>query len=272
MSMRPPSQKCEYDSMLSKPSSYLNCAASDGVDAEFIIQSILNAEKHNCLQAKIDHELRSRCNEILDLASQLRNHDTVRRKGHETYAARLRIEKTTIGLLTVLDDINDFLTLQRGLPEPMDVDVNLRDAVLCEWEALDRRCDTSPAKIEIFTNDPGATVQGNPGCIRKAIGAVLMNAIRFNERTPMVTVRLAPFSDEFYRITVEDNGIGIPSELRNDVVTPFFQADNGFTCKYGGLGIGLAIANSVATLHMGKLKVTDGPAGVGTAVELFFPF
>ena len=92
MSMRPPSQKCERNSILSKRSSYLNCSSSDSVGAEFVTQAILNAEKYEYFQAEIDHELRSRYNEILDLASQLRNHDTVRRRGHETYAARLRIE------------------------------------------------------------------------------------------------------------------------------------------------------------------------------------
>ena len=98
-----------------------------------------------------------------------------------------------------------------------------------------------------------------------------MNAVRFNEKPPAVKVRLGPFSDHFYRLVVEDNGVGIPPEIRDDVLIPFYQGDNPITRKVGGLGLGLTIANSVMTLHNGKLKLDDAPCGPGTCVELYFP-
>lgn len=258
---------------LHKQRSHMEVAGNEVNAAEdVVVRTILNAAKHANLREKLDHEVRSRCHEILDVADRLRPHGVAKPEVHEIDAARSGIEKTSLDLLTLLDDVNDFMTLQRGLPDPVDAEVNLRDAVLREWEALSRRCDMSAASIEILTADPKTTVQGNPGFVRKAIGAVLANAVRFNEKTPVVTVRLAPLSDKYYKISVEDNGIGISPELIDDVAAPFFQADNLITCKYGGLGIGLAIANQVVTLHKGDLKVTAGQSGEGTSVELSFPF
>ena len=247
------------------------CGGDSQGAVEALIRTALDAAQRIDLQSRLDYELRSRFNEMIGVSHHLRRFD-------DGKAARLgvdegcrRIDRISYELLGILDDLTDFLSLQRGLAPPADMEVNLRAAVLHAWEMLDRRCDASAATIEIFTDDPNATIKGAAHYVRRAIGAVLMNAVRFNEKPPAVKVRLGPFSDHFYRLVVEDNGVGIPPEIRDDVLIPFYQGDNPITRKVGGLGLGLTIANSVMTLHNGKLKLDDAPCGPGTCVELYFP-
>jgi C4-dicarboxylate-specific signal transduction histidine kinase len=66
------------------------------------------------------------------------------------------------------------------------------------------------------------------------------------------------------RITVLDNGPGIPDEIRNRVFEPFV------TSKAEGLGLGLSICATIAESHGGKIAFEDNPAG-GTSANLILP-
>ncbi|HRX39419.1 MAG: hybrid sensor histidine kinase/response regulator [Parvularculaceae bacterium] len=240
------------------------------VDA--IIRTALQSVQRGDLQSKLNHEVRTRLHQILGLSQQMQSYDIEKAGPFETERRFRHIEKSGLGLLAIFEDLTDYMTLQGGLPEPADMDVNLRSAVLHEWEMLGGRQDMSAASIEIFTNDPKQTVKASPYYVRKAIAAVLSNAARFNDKPAQVKVRLSPFSEEFYRVAVEDNGIGIPADQRVDVLAPFYQVDNSTTRKYNGLGLGLAIANSVMTLHNGKIELKEAPSGKGAVAELYFPY
>jgi two-component system, sensor histidine kinase and response regulator len=244
----------------------------DDAAVEAILREALKSAKRNDLKSKLNHEVRTRLHHILGLAQQTKSYDIERLPIQET-AARIRhIEKSGWGLLGIVEDLTDFMTLQQGMPAPADVNVNVRESVLHEWEMLDNRQDMREAKINVFTDRPEQTVMGNPYFIRKAIAAVLSNAVRFTEKLPSVRVRLEPASRDFYKISIEDNGLGIAPEERADVLAPFFQSQSTRVLRHEGLGLGLAIANSVMTHHRGKLEISDAPSGRGTLVELYFPY
>ena len=67
------------------------------------------------------------------------------------------------------------------------------------------------------------------------------------------------------KIIVDDNGCGIPEDLRNDIFKPFYRIDNSRnldkTSRQGGAGLGLAIVMDVISSHGGKIKVADSPLG-----------
>ncbi|WP_165793454.1 ATP-binding response regulator [Hyphococcus luteus] len=247
-------------------------AEDDDAAVEAILKAALKSANRNDLQGKLNHEVRTRLHHILGLSQQMKSYD-IERLSPEEAAARIRdIEKSGWGLLGIVEDLTDFLTLQQGMPAPSNLDVNLRESVLHEWEMLDHRQNMKDAKINIYTDQPDQTVKGNPHYIRKAVSAVLSNAVRFADKTPSVKVRLEPATREFFKIAVEDNGPGVPAEEREDVLAPFYQAKNAKTPEYEGLGLGLAIANTIMTHHRGKIEISDAPSGKGALVTLYFPY
>ena len=70
---------------------------------------------------------------------------------------------------------------------------------------------------------------------------------------------------------MRDTGIGIDPAAQARLFTPFFQADESITRRYGGTGLGLSIINSQATLMGGKVEFTS-TVGVGSEFRVVLEF
>jgi C4-dicarboxylate-specific signal transduction histidine kinase len=62
-------------------------------------------------------------------------------------------------------------------------------------------------------------------------------------------------------VTIKDNGIGIRPEVLIHLFEPFVQDDQGIDRAQGGIGLGLALAKSIADLHGGSIRATMALAG-----------
>jgi two-component system osmolarity sensor histidine kinase EnvZ len=107
-----------------------------------------------------------------------------------------------------------------------------------------------------------------PKAIQRALMNLVSNALRYGDRA----CRCVSLADRALRFSVEDNGPGIPAELRGDAVKPFFRLDSARNQDRGsGVGLGLAIANDIAKRHGGSLHLGDSAAMGGLRVDLVLP-
>jgi signal transduction histidine kinase len=83
----------------------------------------------------------------------------------------------------------------------------------------------------------------------------------------MVTVRAEP-GPAVVRITVEDQGPGIPRELRDRVFERFYRLDTGRSAEEGGSGLGLAIVKHAVQIHGGEVCIEDVSGGTHIAFTL----
>jgi len=92
------------------------------------------------------------------------------------------------------------------------------------------------------------------------------NAVQASQAGQVVQIRadLVPESPSRWRLTVEDEGVGIPPELRKKIFLPYF------TTKPEGNGIGLAMASKVIRLHGGDLAV-ESEVGRGSRFHATLP-
>ena len=101
------------------------------------------------------------------------------------------------------------------------------------------------------------TLAVKPHALGRGITNLVDNALKHG-RHVFVAVRR---DDRFAEIVVDDDGPGIPAELREEAMKPFHRLDRGRNLQAGGVGLGLAIARDVARAHGGDLTLDTSPQG-----------
>ncbi|MEQ9811424.1 MAG: ATP-binding protein [Azospirillaceae bacterium] len=120
-----------------------------------------------------------------------------------------------------------------------------------------------------LAGDPDAgpvTVAGRPEALRRTIGNLIDNAVRYGGRA-RVTWRAEGGQAV---VTVEDDGPGIPEADRTRVLDPFVRLETSRSRETGGSGLGLAIVKSIVASHNGRLELANRDEG-GLRVTVTLP-
>lgn len=150
------------------------------------------------------------------------------------------IEKTELDLLMVLDDA---LRAIRIIAETKEIHLHY-SRLESEW-----------------------SIEGDYGRLRQMFTAALDNAVKYSFNGGAVQVRAWEAPDS-YRISIEDEGSGIPEEELQYIFEKFFRSGK---TKENGSGLGLAIMKSIADRHSIKLEI-QSVYGQGTSVIFTVPF
>lgn len=108
-------------------------------------------------------------------------------------------------------------------------------------------------------------MEGDAAMLRRAIDNVITNAVRYGTSARVWLV--ADGDDVLLR--VEDDGPGIPSEMRDEVLKPFTRLDRSRGDDNQGVGLGLAVVQSVIRVHRGRL-IFRNRLVKGLVVEMVF--
>lgn len=109
-------------------------------------------------------------------------------------------------------------------------------------------------------------VQLKPKAFSRLIGNLVSNGFRYAKK---VEVDILHTKDELV-ITVDDDGPGIPANMREEVFKPFFRLDEARNQDASGTGLGLSIAQDIARSHGGNITLDDSPLG-GLRVKVEVP-
>ena len=114
-----------------------------------------------------------------------------------------------------------------------------------------------------------AMVRGRPEELDRALSALLDNAVRHAASAVVVEVSAGPAAGgSWVRVTVGDDGNGIPEADRERVFDRFARLDDARDRDSGGSGLGLAIVRELVTRHGGRVRLEDAAPGVRAVVEL----
>ena len=113
-------------------------------------------------------------------------------------------------------------------------------------------------------------VLGDATRLQQVIWNLLSNAVKFTPENGRVTVQLAQVDNQA-QITVIDTGSGIPADFLPHVFDHFRQADGSTTRQFGGLGLGLAIAQQIVELHHGTIWAESLGEGLGATFTVRLP-
>ncbi|MDQ5847217.1 MAG: DUF4118 domain-containing protein [Acidobacteriota bacterium] len=115
-------------------------------------------------------------------------------------------------------------------------------------------------------------VNADEAALAEVIYVLLDNAVKYSPAGSHVRLSAKRGSDNEVHLIVEDQGRGIPPELRQRVFEKFFRATHDTTqAKTAGTGMGLAIAHGIVEAHRGRIWIEDGAEGRGTKVVVAVP-
>ena len=112
---------------------------------------------------------------------------------------------------------------------------------------------------------PGLSIEGDPSLLRRMIGILIDNAIKYTLNNGVIAISLT--ADPLHiHLRVADNGIGIPADALPHIFDRFYRVDRSRTQDEGSSGLGLAIAQWVARAHNSTITVTSTPGRGSTFI------
>jgi len=170
-------------------------------------------------------------------------------------------------LLGLIDNLLELTTLKRGNLEVFVTEFDPRAPLEAAVAATTGRPDAVALVVDLPAGYLPA-VRSDRKKIEKILISLLSNAYKFTERGEVrVTVELV---GSHVAWVVRDTGIGIPADALSVVFDEFRQADGSFTRRYGGSGLGLALARRMAQLLGGDIEVSS-KVGDGSMFRVELP-
>lgn len=161
--------------------------------------------------------------------------------------------------LTLL--INDILDLEKIESGSLDFEFRPVDLVEISHQALGisegfaRQHDVN-VRFDATVNS--APVYGDSHRLLQVFDNLISNAIKFSPRQGEVEVRLTRENDQ-YRVSIRDQGTGIPEEFHGKIFERFSQADSSDSRAKGGTGLGLSISRAIVERHHGVILFDSRP-------------
>ncbi len=180
------------------------------------------------------------------------------------------IERQVQHMVRLVDDLLDVARVTRGTIELKRSVVELASIVGNAIETASPLFEQRRQLLRLEVPSTGLSVSADPVRLSQVIANLLTNAAKFSEVGAEIRVE-ADRDQGFVTLRVRDHGLGMQPEELNNVFDLFVQGRQGLNRPQGGLGLGLAIARSLATLHGGSLFAeSDGP-GKGSVFHLRLP-
>ncbi len=209
-----------------------------------------NRTKDNFL-AMLSHELRTPLTPVIAALETL---ETEVEQSEESKASLAMIRRNVELESQLIDDLLDLTRIAKDKLQlkfgPRDAHETVSNVVeMCRPES-----DARNLQVHLNLRAGAHHVSADAAKFQQIIWNLLKNAVKFTEEDGEITISSSNPEPQLLAISVHDTGIGIEPEIMERIFSPFEQGERSFQRRYGGLGLGLAISQSLAQAHGGILS------------------
>jgi len=221
-------------------------------------------EKDRILKA-VSHDMRSPVNASLALIDLIESDKEALSPDQQEYLQLLR--ESSNNALSLTKDLLEVATLNSENLNKQPTDINaLTNAIvgLLKFKAAEKQ-----QTIELNTSDGALYCAVDKEKITRVVNNLINNAIKFSPSSAKISVGIEQKESEI-ELTIKDNGIGIPENMRDKVFDVFTEAKRFGTSGEQPYGLGLSISKQIVEAHGGKiwLRSTEGE---GTTFYISLP-
>lgn len=222
-------------------------------------------EEERQFSSDVSHELRTPTAVILSQCEYALAHAATAEEYREAVET---VERQAQRMSRLITQLLAYTRLEQGVDKAAFEQTDLSELVtlVCEEQAA-----ACPKSISLEAEvEPGICVEADRSMLVRLLSNLIANACQYGRQGGRVTLRLWREAGGV-RLSVADDGIGIPPEHLGRIWNRFYQVDPARSPgQSGSMGLGLAMVSQIARLHGGRMEVQSTP-GAGSVFTLVLP-
>jgi PAS domain S-box-containing protein len=240
--------------------------------AEQMAHAKIEAENASRLKsaflANMSHEIRTPLGAILGFTDLLKD-PTISDSERQSFLEI--VSQNGSHLATVINDILDLSKVESNALKIDKARTSITEVVSAVVTLFGMKAKEKGLALEFTSPERLPDVLTDASRLRQILANIVSNAIKF---THVGRVRIDVNAQDVdadlvnLSISVSDTGVGIPPSSRCHLFSPFEQADNSITRRYGGTGLGLALSKKLAQLLDGDVSLVKSDEGQGSVFQI----
>jgi PAS domain S-box-containing protein len=236
-----------------------------------MLKAIESAEKANRLKseflAQMSHEIRTPINTILSFASLLKE-DLSDQINDELKPSFNAMDNAGRRIIRTIDLILNMSEIQTGSYEPYFTDFNLEDVIENIYLELLLIAKNKGIDLILNVQTNEMMIHADNYTVSQIINNLVDNAIKYTLKGQVEIIIRRNDTNELI-VEIKDTGIGISKEYLPYLFTAFSQEESGYTRKFEGNGLGLALVKSYCEINNASIEV-ESEKNVGTTFRVIF--
>jgi len=221
--------------------------------------------------ATLSHEIRTPLNGIIGFSGMMENllNQNPGAEGHDKLIDYLNIISSCgKNVNELINDILELASIEAGDDNIVFKKFSPEKLLAESIEVFSFKAEEKNIYLKFEHSNLPRAVTGAMRRFKQVIFNLIGNAIKFTS-SGGVTVK-ADYKKDKLCIEIKDTGIGIPDDMKNEILKPFTQVDQSSTRKYGGAGLGLTIVSRILEGLKGSMNI-ESELDKGTTVSFSFP-
>ncbi len=232
----------------------------------------IDAQKHadkrkDEFLAMLAHELR---NPLAPIISGVQVMQRLGTNDPDVRAAYAAIERQAYHLTRIVDDLLDVSRAAHGKVTLRKAPVQASEVVARALESTRGLFDERRHHLEVLLPEQPIWIDGDEVRLTQIVANLLNNAAKFTPEGGRIALKVKEDAGSV-EIVVSDSGIGITRDMLRHIFEPFAQADHAVDRVTTGLGIGLNLVKTLASLHGGSVTAESDGLGRGSSFTVRLP-
>ncbi len=179
------------------------------------------------------------------------------------------LERETTRLQELIDRLLDWGRMESGRREFVIRETDLRSMLDNALDAFETHRQRRSVELHVDTPPDSLRVKADRGAVSDALLNLLINAFKYGGDPVKIGVTVEA-TERFVKVSVTDNGAGIPAAEHKRIFQKFYRVDDRLSREREGSGLGLAIVKHVMKAHKGRVELESHP-GRGSTFSLILP-